>query len=173
MDIVLPDVNDPMSLVNALKWAYEKGGWGCLAAFITMILIRVYRTDTVQSNPLLPLKAKWDSLPQWAKYSVSFLGAGLTGGIPVLIAGQGLWAFVIAVTTVGVGAILGHRGTQAVGKVVYKSKTGMLPDYEPSAVRDLTSLVVPPPTIKPDGTIEPPPSGSVRLEKPSDHGSST
>ena len=172
MDIALPDVNDPMSLVNALKWAYEQGGWGCLAALATIILIRVYRTDTVQTNPLLPMKAHWDSLPQWVKWSLSFLGAGLTGGIPVLIAGQGIWAFVIAVTTVGVGAILGHEGTKSVGKVMYKSATGKNPDYEPSTVRKMTTLIVPLPTLV-DGKLPEPTAGTARLEGPSDHGPAT
>lgn len=172
MDIALPDVNDPQSLINALKWAYEKGGWGCLSALAVIILIRAYRTDMVQSNPLLPIKAKWDAIPQWVKWSLSFLGAGLTGGIPVLIAGQGIWAFVIAVSTVGVGAILGHDMTKAAGKVLYKSATGKDPNYEPSAVRKLTTLIVPLPTLV-DGKLPEPTGGTARLDGPSDHGPAT
>jgi len=163
MDVALPEVNDPQSLISAIKWAYEQGGWGCLAAFVVMIMIRVYRTDTVQSNPWLPIKAQWASLPQWAKWGLSFLGAGLTAGIPVLIAGQGVWAFVVAVLSVGAGAILGHRGTQKAGQIVWKS-TGKDPNYQPSPVRKLTSLVVPVPKVTADG-IQQPDKGSVTLDK--------
>jgi hypothetical protein len=131
---------------NAIKDAYSSAGLlGGLAALL-MILVRVYRSGFVSN--LLPAKARWASLPKWAKVALPFLLAGggatlsaILGGVPVLSA-------IISGIAVGLAAIGGHHATKAAGAALDSHALKNDPFGDTSNVRKAFALLLPMSKVK-------------------------
>lgn len=110
-----------------------------------MVLLRLYRTDVVQS--LLPNRVRWSSLSPMAKFLLP-VGCSLLAALIAILGGASAPLVVpMALAAAGL-SIAGHHGTKALGEKLYESTLKKDPYYEPSKARMLMSLALPLPKPK-------------------------
>jgi hypothetical protein len=126
---------------EAVKAAFDNAGLlGGLSAALT-ILLRVYRSKLV--NRLLPRKARWASLPGWAKMVLPFLLAGAGATTAALAGGVPLLSALLSGLTVGIGAIGLHHGTKAAGAALDNQALKADPFGEMGKMRQALHLLLP------------------------------
>ena len=102
-----------VELSDALHQAQLSGGSIAASGVALMYVIKAFRSDVVQN--LLPAKAQWINLPQWAKYAIPFVGAGV-GSVLISIGGGGMSvaALIVSGLTAALTAIGIHIGAKTV-----------------------------------------------------------
>lgn len=122
-------------------WPQLKAGEMTAAGGAVMLLVRIYRAF---GGPWPGPGKKW--IAQLVIGLVSFVSALLLGGFlgPVGWGAAAIQAAMIAVT-----AVTGHKVTAGLGKAVRTPQP-----YTPSPFRDASSLLVPPPVLRPDEILE-------------------
>lgn len=131
------------ALLGLLRQASETdAGWYTLAIVAVVVGIRAYRIPAIQS--MMPAVAQWGRLPFTLRIGIVFAvaaGASLAAG---LLAGKTILAAMLSAVTVGIGAIVAHKTTKAIGHVQTQravDRKGL--GYRPGSIRIALDPVFP------------------------------
>ena len=136
-------MTDLLPLLSELLTLFKSGlGPAALAGSLITLLLRVYRTETLQK--FLPKRARWDSLHPAAKFLLPFAAAFCGSLLLSLAGGAAVLSSLPAALMAALGAIGLHHGTKAIGQ----AQTNMAlkaegPSYRPNAFRRAASIIVP------------------------------
>jgi len=116
--------------------------WYGAAVGATTLLIRAYRTPTIQAA--LPLGVRWSRLPRIVRQLTVAVAAAATSWLASLASGQPPRAALVAALPVALGAIGAHKATKAAGHAHTRRALAVEgATYEPGAVRKAVSPVLP------------------------------
>lgn len=128
--------------LNLLLRSRESGiGWYGVAAAAVVLLIRGFRSESVQS--VLPVVAQWSRLKRWVQLLLVFCAALLASWVTALITGMAPAAALLFSIPTALTAIGGHKATKAAGHAMTRDSIRMDIGYKPGKIRAAVSPILP------------------------------